>query len=157
MPESPKNIDRTKLVLDLFELSPSATAVFNKNTGNCLTHNRAFSTQLGFSDEKLDTGEIKFSNLFLNSKEAAEFINLLTTRSAVRRHEVSLLDNEQRSFHVFASGRLLKEEHLNLFEFSFTDISKQKQLQNALKREHARMFSLIDNVTAGLFLIDNSG
>jgi PAS domain S-box-containing protein len=156
MPESSKNIDRIKLILDLFELSPSATAVVNKNTGICLTHNRAFSTQLGISDEKLDSGDIKFSELFLNSEDAAEFINLLTTRSAVRRHEVSLLDNEERSFHVFASGRMLNEEHQSLFEFSFTDISKQKQLQNALKREHARMFSLIDNVTAGLFLIDNS-
>lgn len=157
MPESPKDIDLTQLILDLFELSPSATAVFNRYSGICLTHNRAFSTQLGIPDEKLDSGEIKFPELFNNTEEAAEFIELIAARSAVRRHEVSLLDNEGRNLHVFASGRILNEAHQNLFEFSFTDISKQKQLQNALRREHARMFSLIDNVTAGLFLIDNAG
>ncbi|MEJ2757751.1 MAG: response regulator [Anaerolineales bacterium] len=157
MPESLKNIDRTKLILDLFELSPSATAVFNRHTGICLTHNRAFSTQLGIPDAQLDSGKLLFQDLFSNAEEAVEFLDLLTTRSAIRRHEVSLLDNEGRSFHVFSSGRMLNKDYKNLFEFSFTDISKQKQLQNALKREHARMFSLIDNVTAGLFLINNSG
>ena len=152
-----KELDHTQLILNLFEFSSTAAAVYNIDSGICLTHNRAFITQLGVPGEKIDSGEIKFSDLFNDPQESTGFLDLLTKRSVVRRYEVNLVDNEQRSFQVLASGRILNEEPQRLFEFSFIDFSKQKQLQTALNQEHARIVSLMDNLTAGLFLVDQAG
>ena len=152
-----KSLDHQKLIQELFELSPTASSVFNIITGQNLILNRAFEAKLGLSKDQFDAGGVSFKDLFAVKADAEEFTDQIKSREVVRRAEVKLLDKEGREFQGLASGRILKEIDPAFFEFSFTDISRQKKLQQALRREYARTASLIDNLTAGLFLVDNSG
>jgi PAS domain S-box-containing protein len=141
---------------ELFDLSPSPAAVFGTH-GRCLLANRAFSYQLGYEHGSLLSGEVLFGDLFRKKSTANELIAELIERHVIRRREVYLKDNEGRVIPMLFSGRTITFEDQPCFDVSLTDISNQKRLERAFRRDHARMVSLIDSLTAGLFLVDNDG
>jgi PAS domain S-box-containing protein len=141
---------------ELFDLSPSPTAVFGTQ-GRCFLVNRAFSYQLGYDQTSLLRGEVLFQDIFRKKSVAEELVTELKERHVIRRREVYLKDNEGRVMPMLFSGRTLTFDDQPCFDVSLTDISHQKRLERAFRRDHARMVSLIDSLTAGLFLVDNDG
>jgi PAS domain S-box-containing protein len=141
---------------ELFDLSPSPAAVFGTH-GRCLLVNRAFSYQLGYDHGSLLNGEILFQDLFKKKSVAKELVTELKERHVIRRREVYLKDNEGLVIQMLFSGRTITFKDQPCFDVSLTDISHQKRLERAYRRDHARMVSLIDSLTAGLFLVDNDG
>jgi PAS domain S-box-containing protein len=140
----------------LFELAPTPTAVFDMD-GCCILVNSAFSQQLGFGQDALLQGEVRFKDLFLKVGLASSLIEELEERQVIRRREVVLRDNEGRTIPTLFSGRTFDNNGVPCFDVSLTDISRQKHLERALKRDHARMASLIESITAGIFLVNNDG
>ncbi len=141
---------------ELFDLSPTPSAVFGTH-GRCLLANRAFSYQLGYDQGSLLSGEVLFQDLFRKKSVAKELVTELKERHVIRRREVYLKDNEGRVIPMLFSGRIITFEDQPCFDVSLMDISHQKRLERAFRRDHARMVSLIDSLTAGLFLVDNDG
>ncbi|MGD2157574.1 MAG: response regulator [Anaerolineales bacterium] len=141
---------------NLFDLTPTPTAIFNF-TGKCLLTNRAFSGQIGMQNDNLLEAEFLFTDIFDKSRNARKFLDALDDRGVIRRWEMQIKDREGRSFPVLISGRILDYQGQKAFEVSFTDISRQKRLQQAIRRGHARMTSLIESISEGLFLVDRNG
>ncbi|MEA1977920.1 MAG: response regulator [Chloroflexota bacterium] len=141
---------------ELFDLGPTPSAVFGIR-GHCLLVNRAFAYQLGYKREPLLKGEILLQDIFQKKRVAEELIAELIERHVIRRRDVQLKDSEGRVIPMLFSGRTLTLEDQPCFDVTLTDISKQKRLERAFKRDHARMASLIESLTAGLFLVDTEG
>ncbi|UCF61807.1 MAG: response regulator [Anaerolineaceae bacterium] len=146
----------TGMYQELFDLSPSPAAVFSTQ-GHCQLVNRAFSYQLGYERGSLLRGEVLFQDIFRKKSVAEELVAELKERHVIRRREVYLKDNEGRVIPMLFSGRTITFDDQPCFDVSLTDISHQKRLERAFRRDHARMVSLIDSLTAGLFLVDNDG
>ncbi len=146
----------TGMYQELFDLSPSPAAVFGTH-GRCLLVNRAFSFQLGYDQASLLRGDVLFQDIFRKKNVAEELVTELKERPVIRRREVYLKDNEGRVIPMLFSGRMITFDDQPCFDVSLTDISHQKRLERAFRRDHARMVSLIDSLTAGLFLVDNDG
>jgi PAS domain S-box-containing protein len=140
----------------LFALAPTPHAVFAKS-GRCLLSNRAFNTQLALEHRDPAEAPLRFHDLAERPALAEQFQSQLFERQVIRRREIRLKDAEGRVFTALISGRTLDYDSQEAFEVSFTDISRQNKLQAALRREHARLYSLVDNLTAGLFLVNNAG
>jgi PAS domain S-box-containing protein len=70
---------------------------------------------------------------------------------------VEVKDAEGHRTATLFSGRLIEAGDQTLFEASFTSIDRQKQLERAFREDHARMTSLMESMSAGLFLVDQSG
>ena len=141
---------------ELFDLGPTPSAVFGIR-GRCLLVNRAFAYQLGYKREPLLKGEILLQDIFQKKRAAEELIAEVIERHVIRRRDVQLKDSEGRVIPMLFSGRTLAFEDQPCFDVTLTDISKQKRLERAFKRDHARMASLIESLTAGLFLVDTEG
>jgi PAS domain S-box-containing protein len=151
------NVTQTEMFFrNLFDLTPTPTAIFNF-TGKCLLTNRAFSGQIGMQNDNLLEAEFLFTDIFDKSRNARKFLDALDDRGVIRRWEMQIKDREGRSFPVLISGRILDYQGQKAFEVSFTDISRQKRLQQAIRRGHARMTSLIESISEGLFLVDRNG
>jgi PAS domain S-box-containing protein len=58
---------------------------------------------------------------------------------------------------MLISTRRVQYQDEESFEVALTDISRQKALEHAFRLDHARMGSLIEGLTAGVFLVDNDG
>ena len=144
------------LYQELFDLSPTPSAVFGIR-GRCLLVNRAFAYQLGYKREPLLKGEVLLQDIFQKKRSAEELIAELIERHVIRRRDIQLKDSEGRVIPMLFSGRTLSFEGQPCLDVTLTDISKQKRLERAFKRDHARMASLIDSLTAGLFLVDTEG
>jgi two-component system response regulator RegX3 len=144
------------LYKSLFELSPIATAIFNTDE-QCQVTNRSFCTQLGYERDELYLESFRLSNIFDNPAQAEKFLELTKQKTVIRHYETQLKTKEGNPFPALISSRVLMYFEQDGLEVSFTNIKQQKNLQRALKQEHTRVTSLIDNLTAGLFLVNNSG
>jgi PAS domain S-box-containing protein len=151
---------------DIFEFSSTPSAIFD-DRGRCLLANRSFLIQLGYRLDSsgrtaggtgpLGAAPIQFQDLFASPESAESMLRELRDRQVLRRVETSLRDQDGDTLAVLLSGRTLPAREGPGFEISFTDISRQKSLHRAVRREHARMASLIDNLAAGLFLVNQEG
>jgi PAS domain S-box-containing protein len=141
---------------ELFDLIPSPTAVFDLE-GRCFLVNRAFSHLLGHSREALLEGKIEFKDLFFDHTEAKGLVNELQERQVIRRREINIVDANGNEIQALFSGRTLEYEGRPSFDVTLTDISRQKRLERVIQRDHARMASLIESLTAGIFLVNNKG
>jgi PAS domain S-box-containing protein len=137
---------------NLFELSPTPSAVFDEN-GCCILANRAFRIQLGFETDEKDPLDLTLTEVFIEQDQT--FIERLQNRGVLRRWESYLRTREGDRFPALVSGRRLDNTDPPRYEISFINISNQKELQLALRREHNRLVSLVDNLSAGLFLVSN--
>lgn len=141
------------LYQEIFDLSPIPDAVFDQD-GVCRTANRAFLVTFGFREEDLEKRRIRFEQLFLRPDTGQRLLEALLEKTIIRRREVSLQTQDQMKKIVLFSGRVLEGGH---FETSFVDITRLKNLQREVKRDHARLASLIEGVSAGLFLVNRGG
>jgi PAS domain S-box-containing protein len=137
----------------IFEFSPSPIAVFATN-GDCLLVNRAFYIQLGYDLEDDEKPALRLENLFFQTEALQNLRDRIDDRNVVRRWETRLKTSENDSIPVLLSGRMLKYQQQQSYEITFTNINQQEKLQKSIRRGHNRISSLIENLTAGLFLVN---
>jgi PAS domain S-box-containing protein len=149
-------MSNTDLVLykNLFEFSPTPTALFTPD-GRCQLANRSFCVQLGYNPTQFEK-EIRLSNI-LTPKISRELVKTIQNRGVIRRQEITLTTKEGDQFTALLAGRTLANQAEASIEISFMNIVNQKELQHTFKHEHIRMASLIENLAAGVFLIDKDG
>ena len=138
---------------NIFELSPTPTAIFNPE-GYCCLANMAFYLQLGYEISFVEKETIHIREIFKNAKAYQAFLKLLEERDVLRRWETTIKTLSGDHFPILLSGRKMifrGEEHI---EISFINISPQKQIIETIRRGHNRLSSLMDNLTAGLFLVN---
>ncbi|MDX1435589.1 MAG: response regulator [Anaerolineales bacterium] len=141
---------------ELFDLAPVPQAIFNLE-GACLLANRAFSNRLLPEGDFPSKRKVWFEDIVENRRSGKEFLRELGARQILRRWELNIIDPEHSVFPALVSGRLLAFRGEQAFEISIIDISRQKRLQNALRNEHLRLSSVIDNMAAGIFLVNQEG
>lgn len=141
---------------DLFELSPSPNAVLDTD-GRFLRVNRSFIQRFNYPPERLLDGSITLISLFPEPERAQDLLMEICEKQVVRRREVHLQDQGGNPLAMLFSGRALTMDGQPGIEVSLVDISIQKQLERALRQDHARLSSLLEGLTAGLFLVDNEG
>ena len=149
-------IHSEKIYQELFEFSPTPNAIFD-DTGRCLLVNWAFVHLFGYAKETLLGDSFRFSDLFVNQDTAYGIKTEIDQKFVLRRREVLLKDLDGHPKTMLLSGRTLRIEDQPVFEVSLMDISRQKKLERKIRHDHSRMLSLIDGLTAGLFLVDNNG
>ncbi len=145
-----------KIYQDIFEFSPTPTAVYDLK-GRCLHANRAFYIHLGFEPQDSGSAEPIFSRLFERAEEGNQFLNEIQERTVVRRQEKWLVTQDGDGIFVLLSGRTVELGEEIILEITFIDISRQKKMERTLRKEHTRLASLIENLSAGVFLINNNG
>lgn len=140
----------------MFERNPSPRAVVDSR-GRILLTNQAFSHQLGFEPKELRSGRTSFFDLFHSASEARGIIEELQSREIIRRREVRIVDVEGHAIPFLLSGNMLRLDRGTHYDITLTDITLQKRLSKRLRRDHARMTSLLESIGAGLFLVDREG
>ncbi|MGD8822173.1 MAG: response regulator [Anaerolineales bacterium] len=139
---------------DLFQSSPAPTAVIDRQ-GQFMAANLAFETWV---DEKNGIPEGQsFFELFNDPEVADELQRRLEEGEIIRRHPLVLVDpsGEERQVLLF-SRRLAWNDHPAL-EISLVSIDREVELKQSAQRNQAQLQSLIEGVTAGLFMVDNQG
>jgi PAS domain S-box-containing protein len=145
-PEIPPRVYR-----DLFEFSPTPAALFDE-LGRCRLANRAFTFQLGHHP-----AAVSFSDLFARDGTDVEFLEQVRSRGVVRRRETQLVTAEGDRFTALVSGRKLLIDDEEWLEISFVNTARTEKLARMLRREYTRMASLVENLAAGVFLVDRKG
>lgn len=148
--------DSHSIYQNIFSLSPTPTAVFDPEEKCCLA-NLAFYLQLGYERETTDLLVVHLYEIFCSIDAHKEFIRLVEDRGIVRRRETEIKTLRGDKVPVLMSGRTLDYQGKQHLEITFTNIAQQRQLQESIRRGHHRLSSLIDNLTAGLFLVNRRG
>jgi PAS domain S-box-containing protein len=141
---------------ELFEFSPTPNAIFD-DEGRCILANWAFIHLFGYDKETIVGGSFRFPDLFIQEESAYKIKTEIEEKLVLRRREVQLKDLDGHRSTMLLSGRTFQIEDRPVFEVSLMDISRQKQLERKIQQDHGRMLSLIEGLTAGLFLVDNNG
>jgi PAS domain S-box-containing protein len=140
----------------MFELNPSPRVVID-TSGRFHQINQAFTHQLGYDPGILLEQATILPDLFFNKDEGKSIIGEIISRQAIRRREVSILDHEDHAIPFLLSGNMLQIDDQTLIDISLTDIARLRRLAKKLRRDHARMTSLLESITAGLFLVNLDG
>ena len=146
-----EKFDRT--YQNLFEYSTTPTALFDLN-GKSLLANRVFSIQVGLEQTAFTRGAVSLFDLFDKKEEGFALVDQIEVRGVIRRREVNLITSDGDVFTVLLSGRTLPFDEGDCLEISFINIAHLKELQRTLRREHTRLASLIENLAAGVFLVN---
>jgi PAS domain S-box-containing protein len=141
---------------ELFELAPNPRLVLDRS-GVTLLVNHAFSNQLGYSRQEWLERNTAWSQLFDEPGMAEEILNEISDRKAIRNREVLILGNDGHPITMLLSGSTLLFNNTPAVEITLLDITRQKHYQRALHRDHARLTSLLEGLTAGLFLVNQHG
>jgi len=138
---------------ELFELAPNPRLVVDRQ-GQALFINQAFSNQLGYSRERWLESNTAWSELFAEPGFAAEILAELVERKVIRNREVRVFGADGHPVTMLLSGSTMQLGEIPAIEVTLLDITRQKHYQRALHRDHARLNSLLEGVTAGLFLVN---
>jgi PAS domain S-box-containing protein len=144
------------LFRDLFELSPVASAVLDSR-GKFVIVNQAFVQRLCLERKKLLDGATRFEDIFEQPALARALLEELREKQVVRRRELRLRDGDGQTLVMLLSGRVLLTDRRHAFELTLMSIAQQKQIEEELRRDRARLVSLIEGISAGVFLVDRKG
>ncbi len=120
--------------------------------GTVLWANRALVQELGLAPEQLSSAGLRVQELIGG---AAPLLEELQARGEVRRREVRVRGAADAPTEMLLSGRRLDRQAG--FELTLTDLSPQKAREQALHREKAQLQALVENLPAGLVLVDRLG
>jgi PAS domain S-box-containing protein len=140
----------------LFETSPSPRAVIDAQ-GRFRLINQAFSHQLGYDPDNLQNSDTTFADIFIRRREAASVLAEIADRQAMRRREVTIADADGHAVRFLLSGNVLQLGEEELIDVSLTEVRLLRGLAKKLRRDHARMSSLLESISAGLFLVNMEG
>jgi PAS domain S-box-containing protein len=140
----------------LYEHAANPRLIFNLD-GRCLLANHAFNSQLGHEHNEWLSGEHSFEDLFANEELAQEIMEDLRAGKVLRNREVRIRIQSDRPTFALLSGSQLTFEGEDVIEVTLTSLARQKSYQRSLRRENARLNSLLEAITAGIFLVDHEG
>ena len=141
---------------DLFHHSATPAAVFNVNE-HCILANHSFYVQLEYRTELEKEPDLDLLQIFEEKAQGSTFIRQLRERQIIRRHEIRLVTNNERGFPVLLSGRVFISREEQYFHISFTDISQLNELEETIRKDRAKIVSITDNTSAGLFYVNAEG
>lgn len=140
---------------ELFQHSPHPHAIFDLQ-GHCLLTNIAFTTQLDHDRDAWIQGDFSFADLFQDKQYARELMDEILDRGLIRHREAMIRPRDGKPSPMLISARVFDYNDEEFIEFYMIDLSRQKRRQRALWRENARQASLLEAITAGIFLIDEN-
>ncbi len=141
---------------DLFHYSATPAALFDIND-KCILANHSFYVQLGYPVEKQQQVDLHFLQIFEDETQGTNFIKQLHERQIIRRHEIRLKTSNKRSFSVLLSGRTFTSDEKSFCQISFTDISLFKELEETIRKDSAKITSIMENTAVGLFYVNSDG
>jgi PAS domain S-box-containing protein len=141
---------------DFFDLSPVAKAVLDSRGAFTLV-NQAFLQRFCLRREDVLGGTVLFEELFEQPVSARRLMAELRGERVIRRREIRMRDADGQLLIMLAYGRVRPGDPRNAFELSFVNITQQKAVEEALRRDRARLESLIESIDAGVFLVDRDG
>jgi PAS domain S-box-containing protein len=148
--------DLHAMLEELFQLSPTPSAVFDAE-GDCVLANRAFALLVGVGQESLSDCSITFEEMFVDRDVPTRLRKEIEAKDVVRRREVEIKSADGSVSMVLLSARRLLSTLPGGLDISLLPISERKRLQRTIRRDRARMQSLLDGVNAGLFLVSREG
>ncbi len=155
-PAGPKSLTPQDVYRELFELSPTPTAVFDLD-GRCRLINRAMVNLLGQTANPSEPMHLQLNQILAEPELAQDLLDDLRQRQVIRRREVRLLDQGGQPRPVLVSGRSFDLQEGARLELAFTDVSRLRAVEKAFRWDHARLASLIESLPAGLMLVDGKG
>jgi PAS domain S-box-containing protein len=141
---------------DLFHHSATPAAVFDFKE-HCILANHSFYVQLGYRTGQEKEPDLDLLQIFEEKAQGTAFIRQLRERQIIRRHEIRLTTKNGRGFPVLLSGRTFSSGEGQYFHVSFTDISQLKELEETIRKDRAKMVSIMENTAAGLFYVNAEG
>ncbi len=141
---------------ELFEHGSTPSGVFDLS-GEMLAANAPLAQYLGYPSQDLGGPKFQFRDLFWEPEDGERLRRELHDKGGIRRREVDLKHAEGHPTTALFSGHVIESGGRTLFEASFTGIDRLKKLERAFREDHARMTSLMESMSAGLFLVDQSG
>jgi PAS domain S-box-containing protein len=151
-----KQLPADILYRELFELSPVSSVVLDLQ-GRFIIVNQAFAQRLCFRKEALLGGSARLEDIFEQPSAARLLLDELREKQVIRRREVRLRDGEGQALVMLLSGRTLAGHRRHAFELSLMNITQQKRIEEELRCDRARLASLIEGISAGVFLVDREG
>lgn len=140
----------------LYEHAANPRLIFDLD-GRCLIANHAFSSQFGYKYDDWLSGKYTFHDLFPDADSAQEILDEMKAGKVIRHREARILDQEDEARHVLISGSPFSLNGNEVFEITLTNLTQQKSHQRSLRRENLRINSLLEAITAGIFLVDQDG
>jgi two-component system response regulator RegX3 len=140
----------------LYDHAPNPRLIFDLD-GRCLLANHALSSQLGYVREDWLSGKYVFEDLFIDEAKAHEILEDFEAGKVIRHREVQAHHHDGSPTTVLVSGSRLTLEGQDVFEITLTNLTQQKSHQRSLYRRNARMNSLLEAMTAGIFLVNREG
>jgi PAS domain S-box-containing protein len=150
------SVDEEVFYKQLYEHAANPRLIFNLD-GRCLLANHAFRSQLGHETDDWLSGEFSFEDLFTDEELAQEIMEDLRSGKVLRHREVRIRPHSDKPTYALLSGSQLTLEGEDVFEVTLTNLARQKSYQRSLRRENARLNSLLEAITAGIFLVDHEG
>jgi PAS domain S-box-containing protein len=141
---------------DFFELSPVAKAVLDSR-GRLVLVNQAFLQRFCLDREAVLDGSVSFEGLFEQSAFARRLLEELRGEHVIRRREARMRAADGERLAMLVYGRIRPQDPRYTFEFSLVNITQHKAAEEALRRDRARLESLIESIGAGVFLVDLDG
>jgi PAS domain S-box-containing protein len=141
---------------DLFHHSATPAALFDTNK-KCILANHSFLVQLGYPAANHSHLNPDFLQIFEDKAQGTAFFEQLCERKIVRRHESHLITKNGHGFSVLISGRVFNFNGDKFFQISFTDISRLKDLEETIRKDSAKIVSIMENSAAGLFYVSPEG
>ena len=141
---------------DLFHYSTTPSALFDMNE-KCVLANHSFYIQLGYPAEKQQEMNLNLLQIFEDKTQGNIFIEQLRVRQIIRRQEIRLTTSNKHVLPVLLSGRAFSSNGKQFLHISFTDISRLKELEETIRKDNAKIISIMENSAAGLFYVNADG
>jgi DNA-binding response OmpR family regulator/signal transduction histidine kinase len=136
--------------------SPIPRAVVETD-GRLRLINDAFTHLLGYELDSLVHSEANLVDLFISKREGIAILEKIVARHAIRKRDVTIADNDGHALRLLLSGNLLQIDGQEFIDVSLAEITILRGFAKKLRRDHARVSSLLESITAGLFLVNMEG
>lgn len=142
--------------IEFIEKLPMMVGIFDSE-GNCQISSRLFLLRFAPDGDTESCASIELGNLIPNEETRAELLEELQRERIIRHREITVVDNQGERMAVLLSARPIRLSGERTIEVVMTDISEQRRLDAAVRRDRAQLESLIEGLDAGLFLVNNEG
>ncbi|HEY3278201.1 MAG TPA: PAS domain-containing protein, partial [Syntrophorhabdaceae bacterium] len=128
--------------------------------GRFLTVNPALSSICGFPSPGAMLAALpRIENQYVNPEDRENLKKLLDNPGFVSRFETQLYRNDKSTIWVSLSARAVKDDKgaTRYYEGFVEDITQRRKAEEALRREKATFFTILDNDPVGVVLSDRKG
>jgi PAS domain S-box-containing protein len=140
-----------------FRSAPAPLAIADAETERILDVNAAWTTTFGFTrEEALGRTSVELG-IVRSPDERARMIELASRGPGAEVPEIPLFARGGRELYVVARSATIEQGGRPCTMSACIDVTGQRRAEEALRRSEQRLRVLIENVSAGVALIDSSG